>query len=443
MNKTLLRKSLLIVAIVLAASLVLIRRPLRLGLDLRGGTSLILRVNVDGTSSERIREVVEQTRQILENRINAYGLSETSIQLYGSQGNELLVQVSGVSDLSRVKGLLQSRGVLEWYSVEGGPYSSQAAAAAEFGGVRPYSGTLVATKPSQNAERMWYVLHSQPVIRGTDLRDARTAVDSTEQPVTTFNLTADAAARFQKYTEANIGKRSAIVSDGEILSVPVIEDVIRDSGQIRGARTVQEAEDLALKVRSGALPASIELMQERSVEASLGADSVHRGLQAGAAGLVAVVATMLLYYRWAGANAILALALNGVLLLAALSCFGAVLTMPGIAGVVLTIGMAVDSNVLIFERIREELKTRKSTGAGLAAGFSKAFATLVDTHVTTVVSCFFLFLFGTPPVKGFATTLVLGLITNLFTSVFVSRVAFDWELAMQGRTAKLSLGMSG
>lgn len=290
---------------------------------------------------------------------------------------------------------------------------------------------------------MWYVLRSQPVIRGTDLRDARTALGSTEQPVTTFNLTADAAQRFQKYTADNIGKRSAIVLDDEILSVPVIRDVIRDSGEILGARTAQEAEDLAVELRSGALPASIELMQQHTVEASLGIDSVHRGLEAGSAGLVAVVATMLLYYRWAGANATVALALNGLLLLAALSCFGAVLTMPGIAGVVLTIGMAVDSNVLIFERIREELRAGKSVGIALGAGFSKAFAALVDTHVTTVVSSILLFLFGTPPVKGFATTLVLGLITNLFTSVFVSRVAFDWELAVQGRTKRLSLGLSG
>jgi preprotein translocase subunit SecD len=442
MNKTLIHKSLLIVAIVLAAGLVLLRRPLSLGLDLRGGTSLILRVNVEGTSSERIQEVVAQTRQILENRINAFGLSETSIQLYGSRGNELLVQVPGVSDLSRVKNLLQSRGVLEWYSVEGGPYSSPKDAAAEFGGVVPYRDKLLPTKPAQSGEHMWYVLRSQPVIQGTDLRDARTALDPTEQPVTTFSLTADAAKRFQKYTGDSIGKRSAIVVDEVILSVPVIEDVIRDSGEIRGAKTVQEAEDLAVKLRSGALPASIELMQQSTVEASLGADSVHRGLEAGVTGLAAVIATMLLYYRRAGANATIALALNGLLLLAALSCFGAVLTMPGIAGLVLTIGMAVDSNVLIFERIREELRTGKSASAALAAGFSKAFATLIDTHVTTVVSCFFLFSFGTPAVKGFATALVLGLITNLFTSVFVSRVAFDWELAMQGRTAKLNLGMS-
>jgi len=443
MNKALFRKSLWIVAITIAAVLILLRRPLNLGLDLKGGTSLILRVNVEATSSDRVREVVEQTRQILEKRVNAFGLSETSIQFYGNRGNELLVQVPGVSDLSRVKGLLESRGVLEWYPNIGGPYRSSADAAADFGGSVPSGDKLVATKPSPSGERAWYVLRAQPVIRGTDLRDARATIDTSEQPVSTFNLTAEAAARFQRYTEANIGKQSAIVLDGEILSAPVIQDVIRDSGEIRGARTRQEAEDLALKLRSGALPASIALMQQRTIEASLGADSVRRGLEAGAAGMIAVVATMLLYYRGAGVNATLALVLNGVLLLAALSWFGAVLTLPGIAGAVLTIGMAVDSNVLIFERIREELRSGKSVRGALTAGFSKALATLIDTHVTTVVSCFCLLSFGTPPVKGFATTLVLGLITNLFTSVFVSRVAFDWELVMQGQKARLSLGTSG
>jgi preprotein translocase subunit SecD len=218
--------------------------------------------------------------------------------------------------------------------------------------------------------------------------------------------------------------------------------VIRDSGQIRGARTREEAEDLAVNLRSGALPASIEVAQEGTVEASLGADSIRHGLQAGAVGLAAVVAAMLVYYRKAGVNAVLALVLNGALLVAVLSCFGAVLTLPGIAGAVLTIGMAVDSNVLIFERIREERRAGKTASAALAAGFSKAFATLVDTHVTTVVSCAFLFFFGTPAVKGFAATLVIGLVTNLFTSVFVSRVAFDWELSRRGRTGELSIGLA-
>jgi preprotein translocase subunit SecD len=438
MKPTLIRRTLLVLAIVLASAAAIFSFPVRLGLDLRGGASLIIRVKVDDTSPAMRRDVVEQTRQILERRINAYGLSEAPVQPYGSRGDELLVQLPGISDPSRIKNLLQSRAVLEWYSVEDGPYASAGDATAQQGGILPYNRKLVATRKAADGRESWYVLDRQPVIRGTDLRDARVAAGPMEQPATTFSLSQEAAKRFEQYTQSHIGRRSAIVLDDEILSVPVIEDVIRDSGQIRGARTRDEAEDLAVNLRSGALPAAIEVGQERTVEASLGADSIRQGLQAGAVGLAAVVATMLLYYRWAGANATLALLLNGVLLVAALACFGAVLTLPGIAGIVLTIGMAVDSNVLIFERIREELRAGKSAGAAVAAGFSKAFATLIDTHVTTVVSCAFLFFFGTPAVKGFAATLVIGLVTNLFTSVFVSRLAFDWELSKRKRVERFS-----
>jgi preprotein translocase subunit SecD len=431
MNRRLIQRTLLIVAIVFASAFAVIYSPLHLGLDLRGGTSLILRVKTESGAVQP--EVVTQTRQILERRINAYGLSEATVQPYGSRGNELLVQFPGVSDSARIKGLLQSRAVLEWYSVEDGPFASEVDAMAK----RHEIGRILPTRATPDGQRAWYLLSARPIVRGTDLRGARVATGSTDQPVTMFTLSQDAAAHFEQYTSANIGRRSAIVLDREILSVPVIESVIRDSGQIRGARNLQEAQDLAVNLRSGALPAAIEVVHERTVEASLGSDSIRHGLQAGAVGLAAVVATMLIYYRWAGANATLALLLNGVLLIAALACFGAVLTLPGIAGVVLTIGMAVDSNVLIFERIREELREGKSAGVALAAGFSKAFVTLVDTHVTTVVSCGFLFFFGTPAVKGFAATLVIGLMTNLFTSVFVSRVAFDWELS---RRTELSIG---
>lgn len=441
MNRKFMRKTVFIAAIVLAGGLALAFFPLRLGLDLRGGVSLILRVKVEDASSGQVREVVEQTRQILERRINAFGLSEAPVQPFGSRGNELLLQVPGVSDSSRIEKIVRTRAVLEWYSVAGGPYVSEEDAIGQHGGILPANRKLVATKAVKDGRQNWYLLDKQPIIRGTDLHDAHAATDAMEQPVVVFVLSRDAATRFERYTEANIGQRSAIVLDQEILSVPVIQDVIGDSGEIRGAQNQQEAEDLAVSLRSGALPAAIEIVQERTVEASLGADSVRHGLQAGAAGLAAVVATMLIYYRKAGVNATLALLLNGVLLAAVLSCFGAVLTLPGIAGAVLTIGMAVDSNVLIFERIREELRAGKSAAAALSMGFSKAFATLVDTHVTTVVSCAFLFFFGTPPVKGFATTLVIGLLTNLFTSVFVSRVAFDWEFMRQGRNAELSIGM--
>ena len=442
MNRTLIQKILFIVALTLAGVFAVFRAPLRLGLDLRGGISLVLRVKAENATADQLREVVEQTRRILERRINAFGLSEAPVQPYGSRGDELQVQFPGITDPSRVMKLLKNRGVLEWYAVEEGPFSGPAEALAQHGGIVPFGRKLMTTKPAGERGRNWYLLDSKPVIRGTDLRDAGAGSDTMNQPVTTFTLTQDAATRFEKYTEANVGRRSAILVDGEILSVPVIEGVIRDSGQIRGARTIEEAEDLAVNLRSGALPAAIEVVQQMTVEASLGADSIRHGMQAGAAGLAAVVAAMLLYYRRAGVNATFALLLNGVLLIAALSCFGAVLTLPGIAGAVLTIGMAVDSNVLIFERIREELRAGKSVGAALAAGFSKAFATLVDTHVTTIVSCVFLFFFGTPAVKGFATTLAIGLTTNLFTSVFVSRVAFDWELSRQGRNAELRIGMS-
>jgi preprotein translocase subunit SecD len=442
MNRSLIRGTLFILATVLASVFAIFHSPVQLGLDLRGGASLIVRVKVNDASPAQQRGVVEQTRQILERRINAYGLSEAPVQPYGSRGNELLVQLPGVSDPSRIKNLLQSRAVLEWYSVEGGPYAGKSGAMAAFGGILLHDQKLLATQPTANEQPSWYLLAKQPIIRGTDLRDARASADTMERPVTTFVLSQDAANRFEKYTQGHIGRRSAIVLDQQILSVPVIESTIRDSGQILGARTREEAEDLAVNLRSGSLPAAIEVVQQRIVEASLGADSVHRGLLAGVAGLVAVVAAMLFYYRRAGVNATLALVLNGLLLTGALACFEAVLTLPGIAGIVLTIGMAVDSNVLIFERIREELRAGKSASSALAVGFAKAFATLVDTHVTTAVSCAFLFFFGTPAVKGFAATLVIGLVTNLFTSVFVSKIAFDWELSRQRRVAQLSIGLT-
>lgn len=442
MKRALIRKALLILAIIIASGIVIWRDPVRMGLDLRGGSTLILRVKVDDVSTARQREVVEQTRRILERRINAYGLSETAVQPYGSRGNELLVQLPGISDSSRIKNLLQSRAVLEWCSVVDGPYSGTLEAMTQHAGVLPLNTKLLATRPAADGSSALYLLTSQPIVRGTDLRDARVSADARDRPVTTFTLSQEAAARFERYTQTHIGQRTAIVLDQEILSVPVIEEVIRDTGQIRGARNREEAQDLAANLRAGALPAAIEVAHERTIEASLGADSIRHGLQAGAAGLAAVVAVMMTYYRWAGANATLALTLNGVLLIASLACFGGVLTLPGIAGVVLTIGMAVDSNVLIFERIREELRAGKGAAAALAAGFSRAFATLVDTHVTTVVSCAFLFLFGTPAVKGFAATLVIGLIANLFTSVFVSRVAFDWELSSRIGAPELRIGMA-
>ncbi len=230
-----------------------------------------------------------------------------------------------------------------------------------------------------------------------------------------------------------------MVLDNQIVSVATIQSKIDDSGRINGLSSEQEAEDLALKLKTGALPAGIIYEQEATIGPSLGADSIKEGVYAAIAGLLAVIVVMLVYYKKSGVNAVLALVLNTVLLMAALSYFGATLTLPGIAGVILTIGMAVDSNVLIFERIREELRSGKSIPAAVDAGFGKAWWTIVDTHVTTIVSCAFLFLFGTGPVKGFAVTLVIGLLANVFTAVFVSKVIFDWELSQRRQVTALSI----
>ncbi len=246
---------------------------------------------------------------------------------------------------------------------------------------------------------------------------------------TNFVLSQGAAKKFSAYTGAHVGGRLAIVLDGKVLEAPRINSQISDSGEIEGAASQEEAADLALNLKAGSLPAKVEYLQENTVGPSLGVDSIHEGYVAGLAGVIAVIVAMLMYYKKSGINACLALVLNAVILIACLSYFGAVLTLPGIAGIILTIGMAVDSNVLIFERIREEVRAGKAPVPAVHAGFAKALVTIIDTHVTTIVSCAILFLFGSGPVKGFAVTLVIGLIANVFTAVFISRFIFDWELS--------------
>src|ERR1035441_2250453 len=283
------------------------------------------------------------------------------------------------------------------------------------------------------------VVAKTPVITGREMRNARPGQDEFRKWETNFSLSQDGGRRFGRYTEANIGNKLAVVLDNQIVSVATIQSKIEDSGRITGLGSEEESVDLSRYLRSGSLPAGVLYNEERSIGPSLGADSIHSGIVAGIAGLMAVIAVMLVYYKRAGVNAVLALALNTIILLAAVSYFHAVLTLPGIAGIILTIGMAVDSNVLIFERIREELRTGKSVIAAVDNGFRKAWWTIVDTHVTTVVSCAFLFLFGEGPVRGFAVTLVIGLIANVFTAVFVSKTIFDYELAGRRQLTELSI----
>jgi preprotein translocase subunit SecD len=298
----------------------------------------------------------------------------------------------------------------------------------------------VKSKPrGTGAGEEWYLVSKTPVISGREMRNARAGQDEFRKWETNFSLSPDGGKRFGRYTEANIGNRLAVVLDNQIVSVATIQSKIEDSGRITGLGSEEEAQDLSKYLRSGSLPAGVKYLEEQSVGPSLGADSIHEGIVAGVAGLIAVIVVMLVYYKRAGVNAVLALLLNAVILLAAVSYFHAVLTLPGIAGVILTIGMAVDSNVLIFERIREELRAGKGVIAAVDTGFNKAFLTIIDTHVTTVVSCAFLFLFGEGPVQGYAVTLTIGLIANVFTAVFVSRTIFSWELQGRRQAEALSI----
>jgi preprotein translocase subunit SecD len=391
-------------------------------------------------------QTMTQSIETIERRINALGLTEPTIQPRGRNENEILVQLPGEGDPSRAKAVIQAGGQLELRLVEDPQtYPSQVAALAAHGGVLPSGTELVPGRSdSRNAAdtgEVWYVLSRAPVVTGRDLRNA-TENRSTQNPgqwQINFSLSAEAARRFGPFTEQNVNRQMAIVLQHRVYSAPVIHSRIDDSGVIEGNFSQDSAHDLALVLRAGALPASIKYLEERTVGPSLGADSIRHGVQASIFSLLVVMAFMLFYYRLSGVNAVLALILNLLILLAVLAAFGAVLTLPGIAGVILTIGMGVDSNVLVFERIREELRNGKSPGAAVQAGFDKAFLTIIDTHVTTVVSAFFLFLFGTGPIRGFAITLTIGLIANVFTAIYVSKTIFQYHLSKMNRQAELSI----
>jgi preprotein translocase subunit SecD len=383
-------------------------------------------------------QAMMQAMETIRRRIDALGVTEPTIAEYGQGDFELVVQLPGVDDPSRVKDIMQSTALLELKLVQDGPYSSREAALSAHGGVLPPDTDLV--PGSEKGNEVWYVLNRIAAVTGRDLTGAEPSHDEAGRPDVIFNLNRDGADRFGRVTGANIGKRLAIVLDNRVYEAPEIHGQITDRGQISGGNfTPQSANDLALVLRSGALPAAIKYLSEEVVGPSLGADSVRHGVIASIVGLVAVMGFVLIYYRGAGINADVALALNLIILIAALGYFGAVLTLPGIAGVILTVGMGVDSNVLIFERIREELRLGKAVGAAVAAGFEQAFRTIIDTHVTTVVSAMILFAFGTGPIRGFAVTLTIGLVANLFTSVFVSRVIFDYVLSQREKGAALSI----
>ncbi|HSB10394.1 MAG TPA: protein translocase subunit SecD [Blastocatellia bacterium] len=421
--------------------------------DERGGVVI---ASLDESAQNAFRDkATEQAKAIIENRVNAFGVTEPTIQRQGGEGTyQIVIQMPGVDDPERVKNTLNADSNLELKLVARGtqvPYPTKEQADTAAKTTPPGGDTYTAQwetvfyreRPDSGGatQEGWVVVGKVPVVTGLDMRDAsaRSSQYGGAAYEIDFSLTPDGARRFGDATSKHIKDQLAIVLNNEIKSAPSINSQINDRGQITGNFTKKTAEDLALVLRSGALPAKAVYLYERTVGPSLGADSIRQGVTASIAGLLAVVIVMLFYYRGSGINAVLGLALNLILLMAALIAFDATLTLPGIAGVILTIGMAVDSNVLIFERIRDELRNGKVVASAVDVGFNKAFLTIIDTHVTTVVSAIFLFVFGTGPIRGFAVTLVVGLLANLFTAVFVSKTIFMWHLNRRARVETLSI----
>jgi len=394
--------------------------------------------------SDLKNRAVSQAIETIRNRIDKLGVSEPVIQEHGLGQYQILVQLPGVDDPARVKEIMQSTAMLEIREAlnGGASYKDEQAALAANNGVLPDNGVLMHGRNiGASGEDSVYIISRISAVAGHDLREARVGRNGqTNMPEVNFYLTADGGRRFQNFTGQHIGDYLAVVLDNKVMEVAVIKSQIGDSGVIEGRFSDQQAKDLALILNSGALPAGIKYLEERTVGPSLGADSIRSGVRAAVVGMLAVLIFMLVYYHGAGVNADVALILNLIILLGFLGFSGATLTLPGIAGVILTVGMGVDSNVLIFERIREELRNGKTPPSAVDQGFSHAWITIVDTHVTTIVSAFILFIFGTGPVKGFAVTLTFGLLANLFTAVFVSRVIFDYLLARKQRGEALSIG---
>jgi preprotein translocase subunit SecD len=403
-----------------------------------GTYTFTLRPNI----AVQLREdTVDQALQTIERRVNELGVAEPEIARYGSV-DQIIVRLPGVTDVNRAKEIIRSTAQLELKQVEQGPFSDEAAARAAYANNIPPDlqilPGIIEGGPGQPAGTGYYVLRRVPVVTGRELRNARPTLDENNRPAVSFSLDRDGAAKFGTFTQNNIGRQLGIVLDNRVQSAPSIQSRIDGEGRITGNFTTQESQDLSLKLRSGALPANLTYLEERTVGPSLGADSIRAGLTAAAGGLLLVTLFMLLYYRAAGFNALLSIAVNLIILLGLMAYAGATMTLPGIAGFILTIGMGVDSNVLIFERIKEELATAKGVKAAVGAGFDRVLLTILDTHVASLIAAAFLFNFGTSTIRGFALTLTIGLLANVFTAYFVSRTLFELTLGKR-QVAKLSI----
>ena len=373
-------------------------------------------------------QTVQDSIRTLERRVNVLGVAEPVIAVHGNTGDQILVQLPGVTDVDQAKRMISVTAQLELKIVENEAASREMLLSP--GQTEPPPNMEILTGAgAQPGARSFYLVRKAAVITGRDLKNARPGVSGeTGLPDIQFSLTPNGAQKFGQATGENVGRRLAVILDGTVESAPVINSRITDSGVIQGSFSQAEADELAKVLRAGALPASLTYLQQQTVGASLGRDSIRSGVVASAAGMGFITIFMLIYYRMAGVNAVVALVANLIILLGAMAYAGATLTLPGIAGVILTIGIGVDTNVLVFERIREELRSGKTVKTAVNNGFDRVWITILDTHATALIAAAFLFQFGTGAVRGFAVTLVWGLIANVFASYFVSKLLFEWVL---------------
>ena len=422
---------LLIVVVVAAVSVWTIYPPhetIKLGLDLKGGAHLVLRVKSnDGMSADSREEIVEQAQRTVERRVNELGVAESVVSRYG-EADQILVQLPGVTDVGQAKQIIRSTAQLRLTLVESGPFPDEAAALAAVNGSMPaHLEVLPGPANIDGTANAFHIVRKAAAVTGADLRDARQAHDEFNRPAVAFTLTPDAGSRFGAFTSQHVNRSLATVLDNRVVSVATIVDRIEERGLITGLSRDEMVEQV-ITFRSGALPADLEYVEEHTVGATLGAASIRAGIAASIGGLIFVALFMLGYYRRTGLNALMSIALNLLILVALIAYVPVTMTLPGIAGLILTIGMGVDSNVLIFERIKEELARARSASAAVAAGFDRVWITIVDTHVTSLIAAAVLYHFGTIPIRGFATTLTIGLVANVFTAVFASRTMFDVAL---------------
>jgi preprotein translocase subunit SecD len=389
-----------------------------------GGQTVILKIN-DKRAIDLKKLTVEHSLETIRNRVDQFGIAEPEIVPEGN--NRIMIQLPGIKDPERAKNLIGKTALLEFKIVDDENSMDEALRGnIPEGDIIAYG--LRTDKSTGQRGSMPYLIKNKTLLTGASLETAKVQIsDRFGEPNVSIKFNSQGSTDFDRITNDNVRKRLAIVLDGIVHSAPVIQERISGGqAQITGNFTMDEARDLAIVLRAGALPAPVNILEERTVGPSLGSDSIRQGIMATLIGSLLVILFMIIYYRLSGTVADLALIINIVLVLGVLAAFKATLTLPGIAGLLLTVGMAVDANVLIFERIREELRTGKNIRLALDTGYKRAFITIIDTHVTGIVSAIFLIIFGTGPIKGFAVTLIIGLLASLFTAVFVTRVIFDY-----------------